>query len=113
MRLYEGNEVQPDLALLRRRADLYPRELPKPEDVLLVIEVSETTLAYDRDVKPPRYAQAGIPEVWIVDLEGCRVESYSAPFAEGYRVSREFGPGERARSVSLEGLSLSGDKILE
>jgi Uma2 family endonuclease len=106
----EHGEPQPDLVLLKRR----PRgRLPDPEDVALVIEVSDTTLAYDRDVKLPRYARAGVPEVWIVDLVGRRVESHSAPSAEGYRVSREFGPGERARSVSLEGLSLPVDEILE
>lgn len=112
VRLDEGNEVQPDLALLRRRSDFYAGELPDPGDVLLVIEVSETTLAYDRDVKLPRYARAGVPEVWIVDLEGRRLKSHSAPSAEGYRVSREFGPGEQARSASLEDLSLPVDEIL-
>ncbi len=50
-----------------------------------IIEVSDTTLAYDRDVKLPRYARAGVPEVWIVDLEGRGVESHSDPSAEDYR----------------------------
>ncbi len=112
VRLDEGNELQPDLALLRRRHDFYAEELPKPGDVLLIIEVSETTLAYDRGVKLPRYARAGVPEVWIVDLEGRKVELYSAPSAEGYGVSREFGPGEQARSGPLEGLSLPVEEIL-
>lgn len=105
----EHAELQPDLVLLKRR----PRErLPGPDDVALVIEVSDTTLAYDRDVKLPRYAQAGIPEVWIVDLMGRRVESHAAPSAEGYRVSREFGSGEQAHSGSVESLSLPVDEIL-
>jgi Uma2 family endonuclease len=105
----EHGEPQPDLVLLKRR----PRgRLPAAEDVALVIEVSDTTLAYDRDVKLPRYAQAGVPEFWIVDLEGRRIESHSAPSAEGYRVSREFGPGEQARSESVEGLALPVDEIL-
>jgi Uma2 family endonuclease len=105
----EHSEPQPDLVLLKRR----PRgRLPDPNDVALVIEVSDTTLAYDRDVKLPRYSQAGVPEVWIVDLVARRVESHSAPSAEGYRVSREFGSGEQARSGSVEGLSLQVDEIL-
>ncbi len=105
----EHGEPQPDLVLLKRR----PRgRLPNPEDVALVIEVSDTTLAYDRDVKLPRYARAGIPEVWIVDLEGRRVESHWAPSAEGYGVSREFGPGEQVHSASVEDLSLPVDEIL-
>jgi Uma2 family endonuclease len=59
---------QPDVALLRRRDDFYARAYPEPADVLLLVEVADTSLAYDRDVKAPLYAQAGIPEVWIVDL---------------------------------------------
>ena len=112
VRLDEGNELQPDLALLRRRPDFYAGELPKPEVVLLIVEVSDTTLSYDRDVKLPRYARAGVPEVWIVDLEGRRIESHSAPSAEGYGDSREFGAGERARSRTVEDLSVPVDEVL-
>ncbi len=105
----DHGEPQPDLVLLKRR----PRgRLPDPDDVALLIEVSDTTLAYDRDVKLPRYARAGIPEVWIVDLEGRRIEAHSAPSADGYGTSREFGPGERVSSASVEGLSLPVDEIL-
>ena len=60
VRLDEGNELQPDLALLRRRPDFYAGEPPKPEDVLLIVEVSDATLSYDRDVKLPRYARAAL-----------------------------------------------------
>jgi len=112
VQLDEGNEVQPDVALLRRRPDFYAGELPGPEDVLLIVEVSDTTLSYDRAVKLPPYARAGVPEVWIVDLQGRRVDSHSDPSPEGYRVSREFGPGQQARSGSVEGLSLPVDEIL-
>ncbi len=105
----EHGEPQPDLVLLERR----PRgRLPGPADAALVIEVSDTTLAYDRDVKLPRYARAGVPEVWIVDLQVRRVESHSDPSPEGYSVSREFGPGQQARSGSVEGLSLPVDEVL-
>jgi Uma2 family endonuclease len=68
VRLNEYNEPQPDLTVIRPRD--YLESLPKPEDVLLLIEVSDTTLAYDRGVKLPLYARAGIREVWIVDLLG-------------------------------------------
>ncbi len=110
--LDEDNEPQPDLSLLGTRPVPTAEGPPGPEDVLLIVEVSDTTLAYDRDVKLPRYARAGIPEVWIVDLQGRRVESHSDPSPEGYGVSREFGSGERARSGSVEGLSLPVDEIL-
>ena len=110
--LGERNEPRPDLSLLRTRPVPTAEGPPGPEDVLLIVEVSDTTLAYDRDVKLPRYARAGVPEVWIVDLEGRKVESHSAPSAEGYGVSGEFGPGEQTRSRSVEGLSLLVDEIL-
>lgn len=72
VRLNEYAEPQPDVALIRSRD--YSESLPTPEDVLLLIEVSDTTLAHDRGLKLARYAQAGIPEVWIVDLKGEKVE---------------------------------------
>ena len=71
---------QPDFAVLRRRADFYRSgERPGPADVLLLIEVSDTSLHYDRTVKLPLYARAGIPEVWIVDLQQCVVDVHTAP----------------------------------
>ncbi|MBA2443054.1 MAG: Uma2 family endonuclease, partial [Rubrobacter sp.] len=68
IRLDEHNEPQPDLALLVFREDFYEREHPGPGDTLLLIEVSESSLEYDRSVKLPFYAGAGIPEIWILDL---------------------------------------------
>src|SRR5512147_87129 len=67
--LDEHTEVQPYVAVLRIRADLYGISHPRPGDVLLVIEVADTSVRYDLDVKWPLYARAGIPEVWVVDLE--------------------------------------------
>jgi Uma2 family endonuclease len=69
IRLDEYSEPQPDLALLRPRPDFYGSAHPTPADVLLVSEVADTTLAFDRDVKVPIYARFGIPEVWLVDIE--------------------------------------------
>jgi len=109
--LSERSETQPDLSLLRKRPDPAGR-LPEPEDVALVVEVSDTTLAYDRDTKLPRYAVAGIPEVWVVDLEGRRIEVYSGPSADGYSVSVKSGPGEQARSESVDELSVAVDEVL-
>ncbi len=78
------SEPQPDLALLKPRADYYADEHPRPSDVLLLIEVADSSLAYDREVKVPIYARYGVPEVWIADLEGGAVEVYRRPTAEGY-----------------------------
>ena len=62
------SEPQPDLALLRPRPDFYASEHPTPKDIMLIGEVADTTLAFDREEKIPLYAAAGIPEVWLVDL---------------------------------------------
>ena len=77
VRLNGGLEPQPDLAVLR--AGDYADSPPGPEDVLLVIEVSDTTLGYDRNVKLPLYARAGIGEAWIVDLPNNVVERHNDP----------------------------------
>lgn len=71
--LDDQSEPEPDLSVLRRRADYYANAHPSPADVLLIVEVSDTTLEYDRDVKARLYARAGILETWVVDLNGDRV----------------------------------------
>lgn len=68
VRLSSGSEPQPDLALLRPRTDRYEYAVPGPEDVFLLVEVADTSLAYDQRIKLPLYAEGGIPEVWIADL---------------------------------------------
>jgi Uma2 family endonuclease len=78
------NEPQPDIALLQPRADDYADRLPLAADVLLIVEVADTTLRYDRDIKIPLYAIHGIPEVWIVDLQSASVLVYRQPGADGY-----------------------------
>ena len=72
LRLDVYNEPQPDVMLLRSRADDYRASHPSAADVLLLVEVSETSLAYDRGIKLALYAKFGVPEVWIVDLSGPR-----------------------------------------
>jgi Uma2 family endonuclease len=73
------SEPEPDITLVLSRDDHYKAAHPRPSDVLLVIEVAETTLRYDRDVKTPLYARHGIPEVWIVDLENRQLLRYRSP----------------------------------
>lgn len=112
VRLGERDEPQPDLTLLGRKPRPEAAAPPGPGDVLLVIEVSDTTLSYDRDVKLPLYAGAGIPEAWIVDLAGRKVEVHFGAGQSGYGDSRTFGPGERASSAVVGGLSLPVDEVL-
>ncbi len=99
--LGDFSEPQPDLALLKPRADFYADEHPQPEDVLLLIEVSDTSLAYDRDVKVPTYARYGIPEVWLADLKGAAVEIYRKPTAGGYAETRRLEDPEDVLSPGL------------
>lgn len=81
----EDSEPQPDITVLRPRADFYATAHPVATDVLLVIEVAETTLRLDRRVKVPLYARAGIGEAWVVDLTATRVEVHRQPTPRGYR----------------------------
>ncbi len=111
VRLDNGSEPQPDLSLLKTRPDPAGR-LPGPEDVALVVEIYDSTLAYDKTVKLPLYANAGVPEAWIVDLAGRKVEVHSEPSPQGYRATRTFTPGERVSSPSVEKLAPSVDEIL-
>ena len=85
LRLSDDSEPQPDLLLVRSRADRYRSGHPRPEDVLLLIEVADATLAFDRETKLPLYAKHGVPEVWILDVDAERLEIYREPGAGGYR----------------------------
>jgi len=85
---------EPDIVLLKWRDDLYAGKRPEPEDVLLLIEVSDTTLRVDRQIKVPLYARAGIPEVWIVNLNDSLIEVYAEPSKGKYTVTRQASRGE-------------------
>jgi Uma2 family endonuclease len=104
-------EPQPDLMLLRYREDFYAHAAPTPADVLLIIEVSDTTLAYDRLEKLPRYALAAIPEVWITDVHGQAVERHTDPQGNQYATKQTFKRGQRISVQALPTISLSIDSI--
>lgn len=76
VRLGVDSEPQPDIALLRPRSDFYSTRHPEPADVLLVVEVAMASASYDRLVKLPLYASAGLPQAWLVDLESRSLEIY-------------------------------------
>lgn len=94
IRLGDYSEPEPDLAVFRYRPDYYAERHPTAVDVLLVVEVADTTAPYDRGVKLPLYAKHGVPEVWIVDLEASLVRFYRQPQGERYLEVSETGrPG--------------------
>jgi Uma2 family endonuclease len=94
LRLSRWSEPEPDLVLLRPPLERYADAIPAPGDALLVVEVAETSQHRDRVVKLPRYAAAGLPEVWIVDLPGDVVELYRGPVDQAYRHVRRAARGE-------------------
>ena len=85
LRLDEFSEPKPDVLLLHYRDDFYATAHPRPSDVLLLIEVADTSRAYDRDTKIPLYARHAIPEVWLIDVLDRRMETLLDPAADGYR----------------------------
>ena len=93
---------QPDLALLRPRS--YRRANPRPEDILLVVEVADSSLRYDRRRKVRLYADAGIPEYWVVGVESEWVEIYRTPEGEGYRDVRRLPHGDTIAPLSFPDL---------
>jgi Uma2 family endonuclease len=106
LRLADDSEPQPDLMLLRPRADRYRSAHPRPADVLLLIEVAETTLAFDRETKLPLYAKHGVPEVWILDLDARRLEIHREPDEGGYRRKLERGEAESIAPMALPAAAL-------
>lgn len=84
--LSSRSEVQPDLVLALPRKDFYRFAHPGPADILLLIEVADTSFRYDREVKVPLYARHGIPELWLVDLVNARLEVFRQPRNGQYRV---------------------------
>lgn len=82
--LGEHSNPQPDITLLRWRDDYYRGKSPTPEDILLIIEIADTSVRYDREVKVPLYAQHHIPEVWLVDLQQRQMDVYRQPENSAY-----------------------------
>jgi Uma2 family endonuclease len=109
--LDEYSEPVPDIALVKRRDDFYRYGHPRPEDILHIIEVSDSTLEYDRRGKVPLYARAGIPEVWIFNLAEERVEVFADPSGGAYQTTAAFSRGEEVQSRALAALRLGVSEI--
>jgi Uma2 family endonuclease len=95
------SEPQPDLLLLRPRAVSYSREHPIPEDVLLAVEVADTSVRFDRLVKARLYARAGIAEFWLCLTMDGTVEVYRAPGSDGYTSAMHHGPGQTVSPLAF------------
>ncbi len=106
------SEPLPDVALLKRRDDFYAQANPQPADVLLIIEVADSSVEYDRDIKTPLYAGAGIPEVWLVNLPEETIEIYTSPVGDTYREIRIVKRGESLAAKSIPSLMIDADVVL-
>ncbi len=105
-------EPQPDVALLKPRTDGYRSAHPGRGDILLVIEVADTSGGSDRDVKLPLYAGAGIPEAWLVDLANDVIEVHRQPGLERYREARTLRRGDTLRVPLVLAEGISVDDVL-
>ena len=106
------SEPLPDVTLLRPRDDFYSQANPQPSDALLIIEVADSSVEYDRDIKIPLYAEAAIPEVWLVNLPQETIEIYVQPVGDSYREIHLVKRGESLASKSIPNLVIDAHAIL-
>ena len=110
--LAERSMPEPDLVLLRARQDFYRYRAAVPDDVLLLIEVADSSVDYDRNEKLPRYAQAGIPEVWITVLPESIIEAHTEPVDGRYTHTRIFVSGDTISPACFPDIVLPVSEIL-
>ena len=110
--LGERSEPEPDVVLLRPRADFYADADETPEDVLLVVEVADSSEVYDRQTKAPLYARYGIPELWIANLNRDQIVVYGDPTPEGYATTRVARRGESISPLAFLELTIAVDGVL-
>lgn len=112
IQLDDYSEPQPDIALLKARSDFYKLSHPQAHDILLVIEVAESSAVRDRVLKAPAYARALIAELWIVDLQQDLIEVYHSPLNGVYQVKRQAQRGGTLMPQLLPTLSVPTDEML-
>lgn len=104
-------QPRPDLAILKLRDDFYAEALPTPDDILLLIEVADSTIAYDRDVKSSLYAANGVPEMWLFDVNKRVVEGYSQPSASGYKRMQRYDKNDTLVMVAFPDIVFNWEEI--
>lgn len=115
VRLSDFSEPEPDVALLVPREDFYAERHPEPGDIFLLVEVADASRVFDRTIKLPLYARAGVPEVWVVDLEEAAVELYREPGGgseEGYAEARRSQRGETLIPRALREVEIPVSDVL-
>jgi Uma2 family endonuclease len=112
VRLEATEAPQPDLTVALPRADFYASGHPTPEDILLLVEVSDGSLPFDRVTKVPLYARHGVRELWLVDLSAETVEVHRRPAPAGYLDVRPLRRGDTVAPEALADFSLAVDAVL-
>jgi len=105
-------QPEPDLAVVRPDPNRYLLRHPQPTDILIAIEVADSSLRYDRREKIPRYAAAGVPEAWLVDVRARSITVYTEPGSDGYDTSRTVGWAEELVATAVPSLNLVFEEIL-
>lgn len=111
-RLNDRTEPEPDLLLLRYRDDFYRSALPRADDVLLLIEVADSSLLHDREQKIPQYGRDGVRESWLVDLVHEQLLIYRTPVDGRYTETRNVGRGEPVTPLAFPELTLTLDDLI-
>jgi Uma2 family endonuclease len=112
IQLDDFSEPQPDLSILKIQADFYELEIPKSKDIYWLIEVSDSTIKYDRDTKIPLYAANNIPEVWVVNLNDHLLEIYRQPENNHYQKYQKFTPNQTVSPLAFPDLIINLSEIL-
>jgi Uma2 family endonuclease len=106
------NEPLPDIAILQPNPTYYADRLATPEDILHITEVADSSLAYDQEIKMPKYAQAGVQELWIVDLNDDMIWVYRNPSSKGYLDIKAHKRGENITMLAFSDITLTVNDIL-
>ncbi len=112
VQLSDESLPQPDIAVLRFQDNFYSERYIGPDDVLLLIEVADSSLSYDRRVKSKLYGAAGITDYWIINLPEQQVEVYREPRPDGYRTLTRYAPGETLSPLAFSDVALNIDDII-
>lgn len=112
IQLNDLSQPQPDLVLLQPRPDFYEKQHPQPSDILLLIEVADTTIEFDQQVKIPLYCQNHIQEVWLIDLNQNIIRMYRTPTANGYQFIQLFEPEQTLALGAFPDVTINVNEIL-
>ena len=106
------SQPQPDLALLRRRENYYESGHPQPHDIFLLVEIADTTIDSDREIKIPLYGQNGILETWLIDINEQCLEIYRDPSSQGYQSNRKLRRGQSIASLIFPKIVIDVNEIM-